>query len=59
MEFAGPRVDDQFTVEVIEVGEYPGFEFILGCGANVAEHRSRFCQRSRRSGLVDPDCAAI
>ena len=40
IEFVGPRVDNRFTVEVIEVGEDSRFEFILGCNANAAEYGS-------------------
>jgi hypothetical protein len=31
-------VDDGFSVELIEIGEDPCFEFVLGCDANAAEH---------------------
>jgi hypothetical protein len=33
-------VDNGFSIGIIEVGEDPGFEFILGCDANAAEHGS-------------------
>src|ERR1700752_3736110 len=33
-------MDDGFSVEVIEVGEDPGFELILGCDAKAAKHGS-------------------
>jgi hypothetical protein len=33
-------MDDGLAVEVIEVGEDPRFEFLLGRNANVAEHGS-------------------
>jgi hypothetical protein len=33
-------MDDGFSVEIIEVGEEPCFEFLLGCDANAAEHGS-------------------
>jgi hypothetical protein len=33
-------MDDGVSVEVIEVGEDPRFEFVLGCDANAAEYRS-------------------
>jgi hypothetical protein len=33
-------VDDGYSVEVIKVGDDPRLEFILGCDANAAEHRS-------------------
>ena len=41
IDLMGPGVDDRSSIEVIEVGEDPRFEFFLGCDANEAEHRSR------------------
>jgi hypothetical protein len=35
-----PGIDDGFSVEVIEVGEDPRLDFILGCDANAAQHGS-------------------
>ena len=40
IEFVGPGVDNGLSVEIIEIGEDPGFEFILGCDANAAQHGS-------------------
>jgi hypothetical protein len=33
-------MNDGFSVDVIEVGEDPRFEFILGRDSNAAKHRS-------------------
>jgi hypothetical protein len=34
-------MDDAFSVELIEVGNDPRFEFFLGCDANAAGHGAR------------------
>ena len=34
-------MDDRVTVEVVEIGGDPVFEFGLGCDADMAEHRAR------------------
>ena len=39
--FCRSRMDDRVGVDVIEIGEDAGFEFGLGCDADVAEHRAR------------------
>src|ERR1700733_9692561 len=41
IDLIGPGMDDGFSVEIIEVGEYSGLEFFLGCDANAAEHGPR------------------
>src|ERR1700678_4476525 len=38
IDLIGPRVDDGCSVEIIEIGKDPCFEFILGCDTNAAEH---------------------
>ena len=38
VDLVGPGVEHGLAVEVVEVGEDPRFELILGCDANVAEH---------------------
>ncbi len=39
-EFVGPGMNDGVTVEVVEIGGEPVFEFGLGCDTDVAEHRA-------------------
>ena len=40
IDLVSPGMDDGLSVEVIEVGEDPRFEFLLGCNANAAKHGS-------------------
>ena len=40
LDLISPRMDYGFAVEVIEIGEDPRSEFVLGRNANVAEHGS-------------------
>ena len=37
IDFVGPGVNDRLAVEVVEVGEDPCLEFLLGCDANGAK----------------------
>ena len=40
IDLISPGVNDGFSVDVIEIGEDPRFEFILGRDSNAAKHRS-------------------